>query len=315
MILYIFVIMILASILGGAYYAYRVAFYSSYKDRDKLPAINNAEYDPYRAEIRRLYLELMDRPFEIVSITSCDGLQLYGKYYHFADGAPLDICFHGYRSSPFTDFSWVSQMILQMGHNMLLVDQRAHGSSSGRTITFGIMERRDVISWVEFAENRFGHDSAIHLYGISMGGATVLMASGPDLPNSVKAIVADCPYDSPLEIILHVGRSQPFPKWLTRIFVILGAKIFGGFDLTEASASKAAKKSSVPILILHGEADGFVPYTMSQKIKKCNPERVRWMGFPDANHGISFLLDPDRYRSVVKAFLTQVDSKVSGTEK
>ena len=73
-----------------------------------------------------------------------------------------------------------------MGHNLLLIDERAHGRSEGRTITFGIQERWDVESWARFAVERFGADVQIILYGVSMGAATVLMAAGLDLPENVK---------------------------------------------------------------------------------------------------------------------------------
>ena len=53
---------------------------------------------------------------------------------------------------------------------------------------------------------RFGKDKSIFLFGISMGGGTVLMASGQRLPRNVKGIVADCPFNSPKDIIKHVCR-------------------------------------------------------------------------------------------------------------
>jgi len=248
---------------------------------------------------------LKDRPCEFVTVTSHDGLTLSGRYYHVKDGAPLDIGFHGYRSSPLTDFSGGSELSFRMEHNVLLVDQRAHGKSEGRTIAFGIQERQDLLKWVEYAVNRFGADLQILLYGISMGGATVLMASELPLPKNVKAIIADCPYAAPIEIILHVGKKMPIPNWLIRPFAILGAKIFGGFDLTETDARKAVNNTPVPILIIHGEADGFVPQEMSD-IVESNPEMVTRYTIPGADHGISYLVDAPKYRLIVTEFLKKV---------
>lgn len=291
--------------LGGAYYAYRVAFYSPAKGRDQNKPITGEKYDPYRPEMRRIYRQLQERPCEFVTVLSHDGLTLYGRYYHIKDGAPLDIGFHGYRSPPLRDFSGGSELSFRMEHNLLLVDQRAHGKSEGRTISFGIQERQDVLKWVDYAIERFGSDVQIMLYGVSMGGATVLMASELALPDNVKGIIADCPYAAPIEIILHVGRNMPFPVWLIRPFAILGAKIFGGFDLTETDARKAVRHTQVPILIIHGEADGFVPHEMSD-IVECNPEMVSRCTIPGAEHGISYLVDPAKYRELVKAFVNRV---------
>ena len=183
MTLFLFLLCAVAAILlMGGYYTYRIAFYSPKKGRDKISTFASHKYDPYRKEINRLFCQLSDRPYEEVSIVSFDGLSLFGRYYHVKDGAPLDIGFHGYRSSALTDFAGGSELSFSMGHNLLLVDERAHGRSEGRTITFGIQERWDADSWVRYAVERFGADTEIILYGISMGAATVLMASALGLP-------------------------------------------------------------------------------------------------------------------------------------
>ena len=143
MIIFVLLCLFLALVLGGGLYAYRIAFYSPSQDREKTPSITGLQYEPYREEIRRIFCQLRDRPCEMVTIYSHDGLKLSGRYYHNTDGAPLDIGFHGYRSSCLTDFAGGSEMSFQMGHNLLLVDERAHGKSEGKTISFGIQERRD----------------------------------------------------------------------------------------------------------------------------------------------------------------------------
>lgn len=292
---------VLGLILAAAYYAYRIAFYNSYKNRDRKPTVVGAQYDPYRPRMREIYRNLADRPYETVTIESSDGLTLSGRYYHVADGAPLDLCFHGYRSTPLTDFSGGAELSFAMGHNLLLVDQRAHGSSRGRTISFGIKERWDVLSWVDYAIRRFGQDVRILLFGVSMGGATVLMASELALPENVKGIVADCPYSDPVEVIAYVGQSNPIPDVLIKPFVILGAKIYGGFDIREITAEAAVMRTSVPILIIHGDADTFVPCHMSD-IASGNPSMVTRHIIPGAEHGISYLVDTEKYAALVREF-------------
>jgi len=305
MLIYILACLVLAVIFGGAYYAYRIAFYSPIKNREEIPSTNSPHYDPYRPEMKRLFHQLKNRPCEFVTVTSHDGLTLSGRYYHVADGAPLDIAFHGYRSSPLTDFSGGSELSFQLGHNLLLVDQRSHGKSQGRTITFGIKERKDLLQWVNYAVERFGEDVQILLYGISMGGATVLMASGLELPKNVKGIIADCPYSSPMDIILHVGKDMPIPNWLIRPFVKLGALVYGGFDVEETNAAEAVRKAKVPIMIIHGESDGFVPEYMSDIVAE-NPKLITRYTFPNAEHGISYLVDTPRYKQIVTDFIRSI---------
>ena len=301
-------LLILASvILGGAYYGYRVAFYSPPRKEAPVIRLEGTSLEPYRQEITRLYRQIRDRECEFVTIQSQDGLTLSGRYYHVRDGAPLDIGFHGYRSTPFTDFAGGSELSFHLGHNLLLVDQRAHGKSQGRTITFGIQERQDVLCWVEYALQRFGPDTSIFLYGVSMGAATVLMASGLPLPGNVRRIIADCPYSVPMDVIAHVGKSNPLPQCLIRPFVWLGARLFGSFDLLEMDAVQAVRNSQTPILIIHGEADTFVPCEMSEAPCQANPELVRRVTFPGADHAISYLVDTPRYWQEVIRFLETLE--------
>lgn len=305
MLIYFLACLVLAVIFGGSYYAYRIAFFSPAKDREKIPSTSAPQYDPYRTEIKRMFRQLQERPCEYVTIRSHDGLTLSGRYYHVRDGAPVDIGFHGYRSSPLTDFSGGSELSFQMGHNLLLVDQRAHGKSQGRTIAFGIQERQDCLRWVEYVLSRFGEDTKILLYGISMGGATVLMASGMELPENVKGIIADCPYASARDIICAVGEKRGFPVWLMWPFVKIGARVYGGFDVEETDSLEAVKNAKVPILIIHGEADHFVPMEMSD-IADQNPEMVTRVTFPGADHGISYLVDSGRYKKIVTEFVENI---------
>lgn len=302
----IFLLAALLFLLGGSLYAYRIAFFVPKKHREEPPKPTDPSLLALMERIRPLYRKLKARPCELVSIQSHDGLTLWGRYYHVKDGAPLDIGFHGYRSSAFTDFCGGSELSFAMEHNLLLIDERAHGKSGGSTITFGILERHDVLSWVNYAVDRFGPETEILLYGVSMGAATVLMAADQPFPGNVKGIIADCPYSNAMDIILHVGRSNPLPQWLIRPFVILGARLFGGFDVLQWDAERAVKASRLPILIIHGEDDAFVPCAMSQPAALANPEMVERYTFPGADHALSYLTDPERYGKLVREFVRKV---------
>ena len=302
----ILLMILIAAVLGFSYFAYRIAFFAPEKGREAIPATSGAHYDPYREVMKLIYTQLAEREYEDVYVTSHDGLRLHGRYYHVRDGAPLDICLHGYRSSPMTDFSGGAELSLELGHNLLLVDQRGHGKSQGKTITFGILERHDCLTWINWALEQLGRDTQILLYGISMGASTVLMASGLELPHQVKGIVADCPYNAPMAIICNVSDGMRIPSKLVKPFLILGARLYGGFRLRETNAAQAVANSKVPILIIHGEADTFVPCSMSEEIFAASVGNVRRCTFPGAEHGISYLVDKQRYSQIVSDFINQV---------
>ena len=221
---------IILLILVLSYITFRMTFRFTKGASRELYYGLEGELDGIKKERRALIERLAKIPSEDVFIESRDGLTLHARYYHASANAPLDIQFHGYKSMAQRDFSGGAYECISRGHNVLLVDQRAHGKSSGKVISFGVKERLDVLSWINYSLTRFGDNTRIMLYGISMGAATVLMASELKLPENVVGIVADCPYSSPKDIIKKVMRDMRLPSGIFYPFVRLGALLFGGFD-------------------------------------------------------------------------------------
>ena len=307
----LWVLIIGASLIGAmlllALYTFQKCFYSP----------TNRNEDPFSHMPGKQYAEVYDNiiactrivqktPCDRVYIHSFDGLKLSGQYYHTADGAPLMLQFHGYRSMSVRDCAGGHMLAKKMGFNVLSVDQRAHGDSDGNVISFGICERKDCFNWVKYAVERFGKDVKIVLSGLSMGAATVLMASEMNLPENVVAIIADCPYSSPGEIIRKVSRDRGLPDNLAYPFIRLGAKIYGGFSLEESSAKDAVRHAKLPILLLHGEEDHFVPMEMSKQIAESCSSRVELHLFSGAGHGLCYMIDPVRYETVTVRFLWSI---------
>ena len=133
---------------------------------------------------------------------SIDGLKLAADYLPAENPKGTIIVVHGYRSSNVMDFSCVFEIYHSWGYNILAVHDRAHGESEGKYIGFGILDRYDVRSWVDYVVNNIGGN--IVLDGLSMGASTVLMTSGFELPSNVKCIIADCGFTSPWEECKHV---------------------------------------------------------------------------------------------------------------
>ena len=264
------------------------------------------QVDPLRETIYGMIRALQEVPFEQVYLTSFDGLKLSGRYYHRADGAPLAILFHGYRGTAARDFSGGALCYLADGFNVLLIEQRAHGTSEGHVTTFAVRERKDCLAWVDYARSRFDEQVKIVLCGISMGASTVLMASGMGLPVNVRGVIADSPFTTPKEIIMRVSRDRKLPPHLIWWMANIGAFLFGGFRLTGVDAEEAVRRASVPILIIHGEDDRYVPCDMGRRIAAANPELTELQTFPNAGHGLSFLVDRERYERITKAFLKKV---------
>lgn len=298
-------VLLCAAVLTAAYICFRMAFYAPGKPSADPEAIEIPEgeiYEPFRPQMERWIREARAMPKEHFTVRSFDGLTLHGDYFEYAPGAPIELMFHGYRGSAERDLSGGVQRCFLMGRSALLVDQRCSRRSEGNVITFGIREHRDCLTWVNFMVQHFGPDVKIILTGISMGAATVTMTADKNLPANVLGILADCGYSSPKAIIQKVIRDMGIAPALGYPFVKLGAKLFGGFNLEEDSPEQALKNAKVPVIFYHGQSDDFVPWEMSRSNCDVCASRTMLVTVPDAGHGLSFPVEPERYIKTLADF-------------
>ena len=287
-----------------SFVCFYMAFYApaSQKIRPEFELPPGKEYEPYHEQMTEWMKERSAMPYTEMQVKSFDGLTLKGKYYEFESGAPIELMFHGYRGSAERDLCGGIQRCFQLGRNVLIVDQRAHGRSGGNVITFGAKEKYDVLSWVDLIIKEFGADTKIILCGISMGAATIMLATGESLPDNVVGALADCGYTSAKEIICKVIEKKGLNSKIAYPFVRLGAMIFGNFDPNVADAESAVKKCKVPIMFIHGEADDFVPCEMSHRCFNATTSKKGILTVENAGHGAAYLADTQKYLNTVAKF-------------
>lgn len=253
--------------------------------------------------IKREREYLRSLPYEEWKITSFDKLNLYGKFYKNENCKKTIILFHGFRSNGEHDFSCAFQMYFERGSNILIPDQRAHGKSGGSFIGYGVLERYDVLSWVNKVLEECGNGEEIYLSGVSMGGATVLMAAGLNLPSNVKAIVADSSFTSPKEIIRKVmSEDMKVPSFPLLYTTILLAKLWAHYDFNY-STFDALKNCKIPVMFIHGKKDDFVPFSMGiENYQACPTEKCAFWA-EEAGHGTSFLFEREKCVKALEEFL------------
>ena len=107
---------------------------------------------------------------EDLHVMSYDGKLLHAIYLPKKDAKGTILLFHGYKSCWQIDFGLVLPYYYDtLGYSLLLVDQRAHGSSQGKYLTFGVRERLDVLSWATYMGQKLGQNAPLILGGLSMG--------------------------------------------------------------------------------------------------------------------------------------------------
>ena len=287
---------------------YFVAFYIGkkkiYKD-DEYDIPPGKTYEPYRELMAEWMKEIRTLPHQDIEIVSFDNLKLHGKYFECGKGNTLEIMFHGYRGSAERDLCGGVKRAFALNHNVLIVDQRAACRSDGHTITFGINERRDCMSWLNYVLENFDKDTKIILTGVSMGAATVVMASSMDLPPNVIGVLSDCSYSSQKEVIKKFIKDIKLPPNLAYPFVKLGAKIYGKFNLEEITPIESIKNAKVPLILFHGETDDLVPCYMSKELHEANPKMTHLVTIPNAGHCLCYLVEPELYLDEMRKFFNE----------
>lgn len=248
-------------------------------------------------------------PHEDMYITSFDGLKLHGYYFAVENAERTVLAVHGFRGSPQGDFGCILSFYLANGCNVLAIDQRAHGQSEGKHLTFGIKERFDCRDWAEFLAKR-DDGLPIYLDGLSMGCATVLMTAGFTLPDRVKGIIADCGYTSPIEEFRHVlKQNYNLPQFPFVPIVWLYCRLLADFDINGYSTLDAMKTNKVPILFIHGGSDTFVPTRFGRQNYEACVAPKKLIIVESAVHALSYLTETQRCQNELKQFFAENDSR------
>lgn len=266
------------------------------------------ENDEYIKKLNSIYddgrkwFDSADREKVVIPSSNHKG-NIHADYIFSA--SPTDICVvlvHGYTSDP-RSMGVYAQKYHEMGYDVLLPSLNGHADSEEKDVTMGWKDRLDVIDWINYLVES-NKDIKIIIHGVSMGAATVMMTTGEELPENVKAAVADCGYTSVWDIFsnqLHNGlKLHNFPILYSANTV---NKALAGYDFKEASSVEQLKKSKTPTIFIHGEKDTFVPYEMLDKVYEaaaCEKEKV---SIPNAPHARNSCADPELYWNSVSKFI------------
>lgn len=280
------------------------------KDRERTMEMSGTDWYSY-SDIFDAGREVLSKnKMEQISIRSRDGLRLNGYFYPKSDSKKLVIMCHGYTGDAKTNFLGQAMYFEKNGFNMLMPDARTHGESEGKYVGFGCLDRHDLYRWIKWSLDTLGSDIEIVLYGVSMGGATVLMASGLELPDQVKGIVADCPFTSAKEVFSHVlSTMYHLPPAPILAFSDQMCKKLAGYGLDECNSKREVEYAQVPFLLIHGSNDTFVPATMTPEIARHCATEVTQLIIEGAAHAESYYKDTTKYEAALDTFFNKVLGK------
>jgi dipeptidyl aminopeptidase/acylaminoacyl peptidase len=228
-----------------------------------------------------------------VSITAADGAVLKGWYIHPRDyNGNAAVLLHGITDNR-EGVAGYGHLLLEHGYAVLLPDARRHGESGGELATYGVKESDDIHRWVNWI---YSHDPPQCVYGFGESYGAALMLQSLAAENRYCAVAVESPFSTAREVSyervsgpLHLepwfGRTLGRPAiWSAMVY----ARLRYGIDLAQPSPLEAVAHSTVPVLLIHGDADHNIAPRHSQLIANAAPDHVELWLVPHAGHTMAW---------------------------
>ena len=279
------------------------SFYRSVYGRRKVlppddPKLKRPTLEPYLEKVKTDYLWLMEKAPRELSLTAADGITLRADYFEQGSDKTV-LMIHGYNADPYINLASQARWFYENGWDLLVIHQRAHSKSGGKKCGMGLLEKDDVLLWVDRL-SREAPENKLLIYGISMGGTCVAYISDSIDDPAVFGAVIDCGYISPAIQMERESKRFHLPYKLLGPYMLAFTRLGLKVDLCERT-TEHLKNSRIPILFVHGADDPTVPLEQAlENYSACGSEKMI-VTVDGAAHTTSFLKDKEK---VEKAYLS-----------
>lgn len=309
-IIYLAIIYLLLVLVFG-FVAYYLMFY---------PRCKNSEFTrSHGLENGEFTQDFLDQDWIDFEVQSLQGYRISGNYLvskNSLPAAPTALFVHGITWTRYGMYKYMQPFFMN-GWNVASIDLAGHGKTQAPRRyfpSFGYYEKFDVKSAVEFLKTRFPDSCLFGVVGESLGAGSVLQYSAIS-NGAIDFVIADCPFASARKELLHQIRKLGLPpffaqqvSWIVSFLVYLTK----GFSFDAASSEKAVLETTVPILLVHGLEDRYVPTWMSLHLynirKKAGLSATSLLLVPGARHAKSYMTDPELWVKTAFHFISDVKS-------
>lgn len=223
---------------------------------------------------RRGYFKHGGKPIlrEDLTLVNQKGQKLHCSHYKPFDttaehGRPIVIYCHC-NSGSRRDAEEAFYILLPRDVTVFCLDFAGSGLSDGDWVTLGAHEVEDLETAVAHLRKAYP-ESAIGLWGRSMGAVTALMYSQRD--PSIAGVVMDSPFARLTELMVELVDEQkvPIPKAFMRVALGMmrrSVRKRAGFNIDDVAPLNRVSQCHIPALFGHATEDTFVSKTHSQRL-------------------------------------------------
>lgn len=191
----------------------------------------------------------------------------------------------------------------KQGYHALVPDLRCQGESEGDFIGMGWTDHFDCMLWIDYILSQ-DEEAQIVIHGQSMGAAAALMMTGEELPGQIQAVISDCAYTDAYSMFGEKIKDWfGLPAFPLVDSACLMLRLRGGYNLKDASALEAVRKSKTPTLFIHGDSDAMISVQMSRELYEAAACEKELLIVEGAGHGQAQEKDPDTYYQTIEEFL------------
>jgi len=213
------------------------------------------------------------------------------------------IMFHGHGGSKSGMISEATELY-RLGYNVLMVDFRAHGESTGNVCTIGYYESRDVKAAYDYISQQ--GEKNITLWGTSMGAAAIIKAIHDNNGVNPAKIILEMPFGSLYSAVKGVMRNNHIPVQPAALLLTFWGGVEHGFWAFGFKPQNYAAAIHCPVLLQHGEDDIRVIEDETQAIYKNIASADKTLvEYADCGHQSLFKKDSVKWVNAVSSFLSK----------
>lgn len=210
-----------------------------------------------------------------------DGKRLHGWFFPLEGKSPVILFCHGNAGNISHRLDNV-RLLLKHNFQVFIFDYRGYGKSSGRPSEKGVY--KDGLAAYEYLiGKRHLPPDQIIMFGRSLGAAVAIEVA---LNKKVRSIIIESAFTSTKDMAKAL--------WLFSLFSYFLPANYNNLE--------KIGRIRVPKLIIHGDADDIVPFSMGQKLFNASNRPKYFLRLKGAGHNDTYLLGKESYFQTFAGF-------------